>query len=151
MIDTTNQTLKFVKTHPDAVLPERKHKSTLNGDTGYDVTAVEDTLIPARGSATVPVGLVLADMPDCNWIRLESRSGLKFRHNVHCFPGVIDCNYRGSMDINLNNSSDVDYQVRKGDRIAQLALYPLIVPETQWASAVTDTDRGANGFGSTGR
>jgi deoxyuridine 5'-triphosphate nucleotidohydrolase len=148
---TDRGTLKFLKTHPAAVLPVRKHDDPLTGDTGYDMTAVETTTIPARGSAVVPVGLTLADVPPGIWIRIESRSGLQFKHNVHAFGGIIDTNYRGDMGCKLINNSDADYVVQPGDRIAQLVCYPLVTPTTAWSDEATSTDRGANGFGSTGK
>lgn len=144
--------IRYVKTHPDAVLPTRKHDNVETGDTGYDVTAVADTLIPARSNALVPTGITLADIPPGIWIRIESRSGLAFKHNIHAFNGIIDNNYRGDLGVKLINHSDIDYQVKKGDRIAQLVLYPLVVViRTEWAQDITSTDRGAGGFGSTGR
>lgn len=143
--------LKFVKTHLDAVLPIRKHDDPVRGDSGYDVTAVADTIVPARGAAVVPVGLVLADVPAGIWIRIESRSGLQFKHGISAFNGIIDNSYRGSLDIRLINNTDADYKVAKGDRIAQLVCYPLYTMPTEWSENTTDTDRGANGFGSTGR
>ena len=144
--------IKYIKTHPLAVIPARKHENLANGDTGYDVTAVEDTIIPARQSALVPTGLTLADMPPGIWVRIESRSGLAFKHNVHAFNGIIDNNYRGDLGVKLINHSDTDYQVKRGDRVAQLVLYPLVVViRSEWARSITDTDRGANGFGSSGR
>ena len=150
-VKNTDQQLKFIQTHADAVLPQQKHVDKLTGDSGYDVSAVEDTVIPARGAAVVPVGLQLADVPPGIWIRIESRSGTNFKHLVSAFSGIIDNQYRGSLDVQLNNRSDVDYQVKKGDRIAQLVMYPLIVVDTAWAEQATSTDRGAQGFGSTGR
>lgn len=143
--------LKFLKTHPDAVLPERKHNDPDTGDSGYDMTAVEDTVVPARSATVVPVGLTLADVPAGLFFRIESRSGLQFKHSISAFPGVIDNQYRGDLGVRLINDSDVDYQVKKGDRIAQIVLYPLIAAPTEWAEGVTETDRGASGFGSTGR
>jgi dUTP pyrophosphatase len=144
--------LEFLKTHPNAVLPERKHTNLATGDSGYDVTAVEDVVIPARSSALVPTGLTLANVPPGIWIRIESRSGLAFKHNVHAFNGIIDNSYRGDLGVKLINHSDTDYQVTAGDRIAQLVLYPLVVViRSIFSDAVTETDRGSNGFGSTGR
>lgn len=142
--------LEFVKTHPDAVLPERNHKDVATGDSGYDVTAVEDTLIPARSTAVVPVGLKLGNVPPGFWIRIESRSGLQFKHNISAFNGIIDNQYRGDMGVKLNNNSDIDYQVKKGDRVAQLVLYPLIVADTKFVDTVTTSERGEKGFGSSG-
>jgi len=143
--------VSFVKTHPDAILPERNHKDVLTGDTGYDVTAVEDLIVPARGSALAPVGLKLGFVPPGLWIRIESRSGLQFKHSISAFPGIIDNQYRGNMGIRLLNNSDVDYQVRKGDRVAQLVLYPLIVADTKFTEEATETERGEKGFGSSGK
>jgi len=142
----------FVKTHPDAKVPIRNHTDLATGDTGYDVFAVEDRAILARTSELVATGLTLADMPPGIWIRIESRSGLAFKHNVHAFNGIIDNNYRGDLGIKLINHSDKDYEVKKGDRIAQLVLYPLIVIlRTEFTDKVNKTDRGAAGFGSTGK
>jgi dUTP pyrophosphatase len=146
--------LKFVKTHPDAVLPKRNHSDPIFGDTGYDVTAVEDTTVPAKGAVTVPVGLKLGQLPPGSWIRIESRSGLQFKHNISAFNGIIDNNYRGDMGVRLINSSDVDYQVKKGDRVAQLVLYPLIAVDekyVEFTEEATETERGEKGFGSSGK
>lgn len=143
--------VKFLKTHPDAVLPSQNNKSPDTGDTGLDVTAVEDTVIPARGATIVPVGLKLGHVDPGYWIRIESRSGLQFKHNIHAFPGIIDNQYRGDMGIRLINNSDQNYKVTKGDRIAQLVVYPLIVPSTDFVEEVTETNRGEKGFGSSGK
>ena len=141
----------FYKTHPDAVLPKRNHEQTLTGDSGYDVTAIEETMIPARGAAIVPVGLKLAYIPPGFWIRIESRSGLQFKHGLQAFNGIIDNQYRGDMGIRILNHSDTDYTVKKGDRVAQLVLYPLIALESAFANEIHETDRGEKGFGSSGK
>lgn len=136
----------FKKTHPDAVLPS----SARDTDTGYDITAVEDTLIPARGSNVVPTGVTVADCAPNIWFLVLPRSGLGFKKGIQPHLGVIDQPYRGDLAIKLYNFSDTDVQVKKGDRIAQLAFFPLIKPRAFWRNEVTQTDRGANGFGSTG-
>jgi|LakMenEpi03Aug12_release.lakeMendotaPanAssembly.Ray.scaffolds.fasta_scaffold561662_2 dUTP pyrophosphatase len=143
--------VEFLKTHPDAVLPERNHKEVFTGDTGYDVTAVEDTVIPARGAAIVPIGLRLANLPPAVWIRIESRSGLQFKHGISAFNGIIDNQYRGDMGIRLLNHTDTDYTVKKGDRVAQLVLYNLLSYSTSFVEQITETERGEKGFGSSGR
>jgi dUTP pyrophosphatase len=146
-----NIKLEFVKTHPDAVLPSQNIKDPLTGDTGLDMTAVEDVTIPARGAAMAPVGLKLGYVSPGFWVRIESRSGLQFKHSIHAFPGIIDNQYRGDMGIRLVNNSDKDYSVKKGDRIAQLVVYPLIVPDTSFVDSASESARGENGFGSSGR
>lgn len=142
--------IKFLKTHPDAVLPQRNHNHPFTGDSGYDVTAVEETLIPAKSAAVVPVGLKLAYLPPGIWIRIESRSGLQFKHGLQAFNGIIDNQYRGDMGIRLLNHSDSDYTVKKGDRVAQLVLYNLVTADPMWTQEAHETERGEKGFGSSG-
>jgi deoxyuridine 5'-triphosphate nucleotidohydrolase len=138
--------LKFEKTDELAKLPTKNNES----DTGYDVYSVENKVIPARGSAIVGVGLKFAFIPDGYWIKVESRSGLGFKHGVHAHPGIIDNGYRGDAGIKLYNSSDVDYEVKAGDRIAQFVIYMNIPMAVDWGK-VEATDRGEKGFGSSGK
>jgi len=143
--------LHFVKTHPDAVLPTRKHDDPLTGDSGYDLTAVEDCIVPSRGSIVVPVGLKLGFITPGFWIRIESRSGLQFKHNISAFNGIIDCQYRGDLGAKIINNSDIEYHIKKGDRIAQLVVYPLVNSTSSWVKEAQETQRGESGFGSTGK
>jgi dUTP pyrophosphatase len=143
--------IKFLKTHEDAVLPKKNNADPSIGDSGYDMTAVEETVIPARGSAVVPVGLTLAYLSPEFWIRIESRSGLAFKNNITAFNGIIDNPYRGDLGVKLFNHSDADYTVKKGDRCAQLVIYPLVSMEAGWTDSVSETSRGAKGFGSSGK
>lgn len=139
--------IKFKQTHPDAVLPVRKSPS----NTGFDLTSVEDCTIPAKGSNIVPVGLTVAEVPFGVWYLILPRSGMGFNHGIQPHLGVIDNNYRGDLAVKLYNFSDQDYIVEKGDRVAQLAYFPLISLDHQWSDKVQETDRGANGFGHSGR
>jgi dUTP pyrophosphatase len=141
----------FIKTHEDARLPERNNKEPLTGDTGYDIYAVEDTEIAAHSTAVVPIGLDIGYITAGYWIRIESRSGLFFKHGITAFPGIIDTSYRGKLGAALVNNSDVSYTVKKGDRIAQLVVYKLIEIETCWTESKDATSRGEKGFGSSGR
>jgi len=74
--------IQFVKTHDKAVLPKYNHSDPYIGDSGLDVTAVEDAIIPYGGSAVVPVGLKLAYVTPGYWFRVEGRSGLGFKHSI---------------------------------------------------------------------
>lgn len=138
--------LKFEKTHDLAKLPTKNHES----DTGYDVYSVEDKVIPARGSAIVNVGLKFAYIPDGYWIKVESRSGLGFKHGVSAHPGIIDNGYRGDAGIKLYNNTDVDYEVKAGDRIAQFVIYLNFHMPVEWGT-VEASDRNDKGFGSSGK
>lgn len=142
--------IKLVKTHPDAELPVAANDTCGTGDSGYDLVAVEDIKIPAGGSGVVPVGLTLADITPGYWIRIEPRSGLGFKHNIQPHLGVIDSGYRGDLGVKLYNFSQSNhYVVKKGDKIAQLVVYPLIQPTFRYTDEVTETVRGSSGFGST--
>ena len=139
--------IQFKQTHPDAVLPNSKRAE----DTGLDVTAVEDVLIPSNGSAVVPTGIMVASVSPDIWFLVLPRSGMGFKHGIQPHLGVIDNPYRGDLGIKLYNFSDKDYQVQKGDRIAQIAFFPLIKPNVSWSDTIEATDRGAAGFGNSGR
>lgn len=82
--------ISFVATHPEARLPERKHKECLIGDTGYDIYSVEDVEIEAHSTKIVQIGLDVAYIEPGYWIRIESRSGLFFKHGITAFAGVVD-------------------------------------------------------------
>lgn len=140
--------IKFKRTHPDAKLPACKRISSSIGDSGYDLSAVAATIIPARGSAVVPVGLTVAHIEPGYWFKIEARSGLGFNKGIQPHFGVIDNQYRGDLGIKLYNLTDVDYLVKAGDGIAQLVVYPLIQIRPEWSDEITETDRGAKGFGS---
>ena len=138
--------LKVVKTHPDAKLPHRAHDS----DSGYDVYSVEEVVVPGRGSVVVPVGLTLAYITPGYWFRVEPRSGLGFKHNIQPHLGIIDNGYRGDLGIKLYNFSDANVTLTKGSRVAQLILYPHITATIWETNKIDDTERGEDGFGSTG-
>jgi dUTP pyrophosphatase len=148
-----NPRVEFVKTHPDAQLPKASTIGTIGtGDTGYDLTAVEDVHIGvgSNNSSLVPVGLTLAYIENGFWFRIEPRSGLGFKHSLQPHLGVIDNGYRGDLGVKLYNFGSDAYQVKKGDRIAQFVVYPLIQPQCSWAVEVAQSDRGSDGLGSSG-
>ena len=139
-------TLKFEKTHVDAILPVKNH----DNDTGMDVTSIEDITVPSRGSAVVGVGLKFAYIEPGFWVKVEGRSGLGFKHGIMPHSGIIDEGYRGDAGVKLYNLTDVDYNVKAGERVAQFVIYanyPVEVSEGD----VVDSDRGEKGFGSSGK
>lgn len=138
--------LKFEKVHDNAKLPTKNHEN----DTGYDLYSIEDKVIPALQSAVVDVGLKFAFIPEGYWIKVESRSGLGFKHGIMAHPGIIDNGYRGSAGVKLYNLTGSDYTVKQGDRIAQLAIYFNISMNVEWGK-IEETTRGEKGFGSSGK
>ena len=141
-------TLKFKRIHPDAVLPAYAHPS----DAGMDIRSVADMTVPARGRALVPTGLVVL-LPRLYEAQVRPRSGLALKHGITVLntPGTIDSGYRGEIGVILFNSSDVDFQIKKGDRVAQVVIAPVTQPVIEEAQEIDETDRGAGGFGSTGK
>ncbi len=141
-------TLKFKKLSSDAIIPAYAHPS----DAGMDVRSVEDLVIPPGKRALVHTGLVMA-LPPMYEAQVRPRSGLALKHGITVLntPGTIDAGYRGEVGVILANFGDGDFAVRKGDKIAQLVIAPVVQPdEIVEIEEIDETDRGAGGFGSTG-
>ena len=141
-------TLRFRKVHPAAVLPAYAHPS----DAGMDVRSVADLTIRPGSRALVPTGLVVL-LPPGYEAQVRPRSGLALKGGVTVLnaPGTIDAGYRGEIGVILVNLGEADFQVAKGDKIAQLVIAPVTRPEIVETTEVDETDRGAGGFGSTGK
>ena len=110
------------------------------------------TLAPGARQ-TVPTGIAIA-LPSADYVALVfARSGLGIKQGV-CLSngvGVIDSDYRGEIAVGLVNLSDAPYTVQPGDRIAQLMVTPVVQPRVHLVPELDETERGAGGFGSTGR
>lgn len=124
------------------------------GSAAMDLHACMDeavTIAPGR-RATIHTGLAIA-LPDAGYVALVfARSGLSRKFGIapaNCV-GVVDSDYRGEIMVCLANSGQEPYTVRPGDRIAQLAVLPVVQAELSLAEELPDTRRGAGGFGSTG-
>jgi dUTP pyrophosphatase len=137
--------VKFVKTHKDAKIPQRKSK----GAAGYDVTSVENLIIPAGKRALVKTGLTV-EIPENLYGRVAPRSGLSLK-GIDIGAGVIDPDYRGNMGVIMINNSGGDFDVNVGDAIAQLIFEKIDHPivEVVEFKELQTTERGENGFGST--
>ena len=112
-----------------------------------------DVTIAAGARAIIPTGLAIA-LPSADYVALIcARSGLasKFGITMANGVGVIDSDYRGELRVALFNSSDSDYTIHDGDRIAQLMVLPVVQPQLQFVEELDETARGCGGFGSTGR
>ncbi len=113
----------------------------------------EPVTIPRGGRALVPTGIAIA-LPSPDYVALIfARSGLAVRHGIipgNCV-GVIDSDYRGEIRVGLYNSGEADFTVQPGDRIAQMAVVPVIQAELVQTDTLDETERGGGGFGSTGR
>ena len=140
-------TLRFKRIHPDAVLPSYAHPS----DAGMDVRSVEDLTIAPGSRALVPTGLVML-LPPMYEAQVRPRSGLALKSGITVLntPGTIDSGYRGEVGVILMNLGDVPFEVKKGDKVAQIVIAPVTQPTIEETDTIDSTDRGAGGFGSTG-
>jgi dUTP pyrophosphatase len=136
--------------HPDATLPVYAH----DGDAGCDLVAVESlVLAPGGGRAMVPTGFAVA-IPEGHGGFVLPRSGLAAKHGVTCInaPGLIDAGYRGEVIVALVNLDPThEYEVKKGDRIAQLVVMPVPSATFVTVGELPLATRGEGGFGSSGR
>lgn len=125
------------------------------GAAAMDLHACLDqpVLLRAGQRTMIPTGIAIA-LPNAGYVALVfARSGLGIKKGI-CLSngvGVIDSDYRGEICVGLFNSSEVDYTVQPGERIAQLAIMPVVQAQLEQVDELDDTDRGAGGFGSTGK
>ena len=122
------------------------------GAAGMDVVAAEDfDLMPGQRHA-VATGYQVA-IPQGYEIQVRPRSGLAFKHGITVpnTPGTIDSDYRGEVKVLLINHGDAPFAIRRGDRIAQLVPAAVTLAAFDEVGELCETDRGAGGFGSTGR
>ena len=139
---------KFTKIHPQAKIPTQQSELAA----GYDLSAIENITIPAHNRALVHTGIKVA-LPPQTHLEIRPRSGLALKYGITVLnsPGTIDADYRGEIMVLLINTSDVDYQVKIGDRIAQaIVMKHLNVIWTE-TDDLDETPRGSNGFGSTSK
>lgn len=143
-------TLKMKKLRPDAVIPQR----ATAGSAGLDLCACIDAplTLPPRGHAVIPTGIAVG-LPEGTAGFVFARSGLGIRHGIALSNGVgvIDRDYTGEICVGLLNQFDEPYEIQPGERIAQLAVLPVLCPPVEETGSLAQTERGAGGFGSTGR
>lgn len=128
-----------------AHMPSRGHET----DAGLDLRTPKTVTVPAYGSATIDTGVHVALPHGCAGL-LVSKSGLNVRHGITS-AGLIDEGYTGSIVVKLYNHGGGDYQLAAGDKITQLVVIPVVREPLEQVSAFNATERGDNGFGSTGR
>jgi len=143
--------VKYEKLHENARLPTQ----ATSGSTGLDIYALEDVAMHIGDILAIRTGLKLdlSNLPKGADVQIRSRSGLSLNHGIVVLnsPGTIDRDYRGEVKVILMNYGDYIYQIRAGDKIAQLVIGMSIKLPWFPGEVSEDTDRGAGGFNSTGR
>lgn len=143
--------LKIKKIKANAIVPIR----ATEGSAGFDLYACisEPVTIKKGERAIIPTGIAV-EISDKNYaIFVFARSGLGIKHGISLSNGVgvIDSDYRGEICVGLINTSNVDYIINPSDRIAQIVLMPICLPNIILSDELNTTDRNLGGFGSTGK
>lgn len=128
-----------------AVVPTRG----ISNDTGYDLTTVEDTMIPANSFADIKTNVAIGPPPGY-WCRIVGRSSSLRKHNILVNEGIIDEGYRGELFVGVWNLKGSPTTLRAGTRIAQLIFHPRVNVDFLEVDQLSESVRGASGFGSTG-
>ena len=142
---TSIDTLRFKQLDPRAVLPRRGSARSA----GLDICSIDDVEIGPRQRVAARTGLAVAILPGF-YGRIAPRSGLAAKNGLDVLAGVIDSDYRGEVRCLLYNTSDEKIILPGGNKICQLIVEQIIMPEAVWATDLEETVRGAGGFGSTG-
>jgi len=116
---------------------------------GHDLYANEERTIPARGQEVVTTGIAITPLQG-TYGRIAPRSGMAVKHQIAVNAGVIDSDYTGEIKVVLANMSNQDYQIQKGDRIAQLITEKIVESDSYQVPRLEKTKRGQQRFGSTG-
>lgn len=134
-----------IKLDPWAIMPTRAHDT----DAGLDLYAEKDADVWPGEPAIFDTG-VHVELPPNTAGMLKSKSGLNVKHNITS-EGVIDVGYTGSICVKLYNHGREPYTVYRGDKISQLVIVPVVIPDLEVVDELEETERGENGFGSSGR
>jgi dUTP pyrophosphatase len=145
--------IKIKKLHPDAVMP----KYATEGAAGFDLVALEDYTLFAGGTVLVKTGLSV-EIPEGYEMQVRPRSGLSLKTflRVANSPGTVDSDFRAEVCVIMTNANfftrdyDTSIFIKKGERIAQGVICPVVQAEFEVVEELSDTERGSGGFGSTG-
>ena len=137
--------IKIKKLREEAKIPGYAHP----GDAGLDLYSCIDAEIAPGERVLIPTGLSI-ELPEGFVSLIWDKSGIALKGGVTCLGGVIEHTYRGEYGVLLLNTSREIYKVKKGEKVAQLLIQPIATAEIEISENLSDTKRGAGGFGSTG-
>lgn len=139
--------IKIKKLNPEAIIPHYEHE----GDAGMDVYSCESYILKPGERRLISTGLSF-EIPKGFEIQVRPKSGLALNHGLTIpnSPGTLDSGYRGELKVILLNTSNINYEIKKGEKIAQIILARYEQAEIHLVSELSETSRGAGGFGSTG-
>ena len=148
----TLRVLREPDSDPSVPLPSYESTGAAGADIRANLPAQEAITLAPGERALVPTGLRL-EIPEGFEVQIRPRSGLALKHGITLpnSPGTIDSDYRGPLGIILMNAGTESFTIEHGDRIAQLVVAPVVQARFEVASDLSETERGGQGFGSTGR
>ena len=138
--------LNIKKLDNDAIIPRYAHQ----GDAGLDLFSNEECTIKAGERRLVKTG-ISTSFPEGYVALIWDRSGNAAKKGIKTMAGVIDAGYRGEWGIVMLNTSDENFEIKKGDKIAQALIQPIINADVKEVESLEDSSRGEGGFGSTGK
>lgn len=138
--------LKIKRLREDAVVPRYAHR----GDAALDLYAAEEATLLSGEKAAIPTGIAM-EIPEGHVGLIWDKSGLAMNDGLKTLGGVVDSGYRGEVKVGIINLSKKEYKFEKGHKVAQMIIQKKEDVETEEVSDLTDTSRGAGGFGSTGK
>ena len=138
--------LKIKKLKPEAILPTYAHP----GDVGMDVYSLEDYDLKPMERRNFFVGFAM-EFDEGYAVIVKDKSSLPNKVGIHTMGGVYDAGYRGEYNVQLINLGQDTYHISKGDKIAQLIVYPIIIAELEETDKLSESSRGEGRFGSTGK
>lgn len=136
-----------IKLDEGAIMPTRAHAT----DAGLDLMCKDESVRIWSGSCAIFDTGVHMEFPSGYYGLIQSKSGLNVRSSIVSCGGTIDEGYTGSIRVKLYNFGKECYVFHRGDKIAQIVIMPYIAPELEVVDELDETERGDNGFGSTGR
>ena len=139
--------LKIKKVHNDSIVPTRAYED----DSGLDLHAYDTTVLAPGETKAISTGIAFG-IPKGMEIQVRPRSGMSLKTGIRVAnsPGTIDAGFIAPVGVILHNAGTLPYIVKKGDRIAQAVLCPVIIVTPTVVESLEDTDRGSGAFGSTG-
>lgn len=142
-----NCVVRIKKLHPDAIVPQYAHE----GDSGADLFSTIDYILQPMERKAVPTGLS-AEIPKGFELQVRPKSGLALKNGITVLntPGTIDFGYRGEIHAILINLGSEPYSIKVGQKVAQLVAAPVAFAKFEVVEELSETKRGAGGFGSTG-
>lgn len=139
------KSLQIKQLSESATLPTRAHTT----DSGLDLYASEDALVTYTHASVIPTGIAV-NIPAGYEGQIRPRSGKSSKTNLRVILGTVDCGYNGEIGVIADTLNKSEYLVRKGEKIAQLVISPIVTPTLEIVDQFdTQSDRGESGFGST--